>query len=131
MILLILLSSTCLAQKRTDFKKELNALVGFKELGVKKVEIINNLIREESGNGLSRNAKRLNNYTGMRCVTKRKTTAIGCDTNGFAIYKSRIDSFRDLGIWLKLYTKPHWTDKQLLNYLRKVYAKDKNYLKDY
>lgn len=118
-------------KKQTDFKKELNTISGFKELGINKVEIINNLVREESGNGLSRNAKRLNNYTGMRCVTKRKTTAIGCDPNGYAKYRSRKDSFRDLKIWLKLYTKPHWTDKQLLDHLRKVYAKDKNYLKGY
>lgn len=114
-----------MAQKQTDFKKEL------KELGIKRIEIVNNLIREESGNGTSRNAKRLNNYIGMRCVTKRKTTAIGCDPNGYAKYRSKKDSFRDLRLWIKTYTKPNWTDKQFLDYLRKVYAKDKNYLKEY
>jgi len=123
--LLILFSLVSLAQKRTDFRNELRSL------GIRKVEIVNAQVREESGNGTSNLARRYNNYTGMKFPTNRPTTAISKTKDGYAVYRSRRDCFRDYRIWQRRYTKPSWSNKEYLDFLRKVYAKDKNYLKKY
>lgn len=81
----------------------------------------------ESGRGTSWLATQHNNLFGMRCVTKRTTTQIGC-VNGFGRYRDWSDAVLDYRLWQLQSSASGLTERGYVDYLRKVYIKDEKYL---
>ena len=97
--------------------------------GVKFPEVVFAQAVLESGHFTSSLFERANNLFGMKIPTKRETTAIG-STNGYSKYENWHQSIYDYKLWQEfLFSKRgELTKAEYLAYLKKWYAKDKNYL---
>lgn len=97
------------------------------QLGVKHPDIVYRQYQIESGYGTSWLATNNNNLFGMKCVTKRSTTQIGC-INGYGSYMSVRESVIDMRLWQLESGTDKLSRAEYLAYLRNVYIKDKKYL---
>ncbi len=93
-------------------------------LDIREPDILLLQIRLETANLASRFCRECNNLTGMKKAVKRKTTAIGRDKTGAAIYDNWQDSLRDYEIWQNEFYK----GGEYLMFLSRVYATDPYYL---
>jgi flagellum-specific peptidoglycan hydrolase FlgJ len=87
-------------------------------------EIVMLQIRLETGGLTSRLCLECNNLTGMKRAVKRKTTAIGREKNGAAVYATWQDCLKDYKAWQDYMYK----GGDYLNFLSRVYATDPYYV---
>lgn len=98
------------------------------QLGLSHPDIVYRQYQIESGHGRSWLAQSgNNNLFGMKCVTKRSTTQIGC-VNGFGRYASIRESVIDMRLWQLESGVSGFSRDEYLRYLRNVYIKDQKYL---
>lgn len=97
------------------------------QLGLNHPDIVYRQYQVESGYGKSWLATNHNNLFGMKCVTKRSTTQIGC-VNGFGRYASLRESVIDMRLWQLESGVSGLSRSEYLHYLRTKYIKDKKYL---
>jgi uncharacterized membrane protein len=79
----------------------------------------------ESANFTSNLAVTANNLFGMNYPSVRKTCAISKDANGYAMYRSKLDSIRDYLMWLD--QLDILDDQRLVAKIKGNYATDKKY----
>ena len=104
--------------------------VYIKQLRFKHPDLIYLIWAQESGYGASNLARRYNNPLGLKTAKKRGSVSIGETGSGFAIYRHWKDAFVDLKIYQLRYLKGK-TRQETLDYLRRIYSLDKNYLKKF
>lgn len=98
-----------------------------KSLKVAHPDIVLRQIILESGYLTSNLTRTANNPLGMKLAKSRTTTAIGVTKSGFAIYPSIRSALVDYRIYQLYYTRG-MTRAQYLEYIKRNYAKDSNYI---
>ena len=93
-------------------------------LDIREPDILFLQIRLETGNLTSRLCRECNNLTGMKKAVRRKTTAIGREKNGAAVYDSWQDSLKDYKLWQDYM----YRGGDYLMFLSRVYTTDPYYL---
>lgn len=96
--------------------------------GIEHPDIVLRQYQIESAHGKSRLAIEQFNLFGMSCVSNRPTKQTGCK-NGYGVYCSILDSVLDYKLWQARYSG--LSRAEYLIMLRKIYIKDKKYLREW
>lgn len=109
-----------------SFSKE-KLLETLKEMRVKYYDIVYAQAIVETGRFTSNIFRNANNLFGMKVARQRPTTAIG-EYKGHAKYESWQHSVMDYALFQAAYTKKCKTREEYLQYLKKNYAGDPDYV---
>jgi uncharacterized FlgJ-related protein len=109
-----------------SFSKE-KLLATLKEMNVKYYDIVYAQALVETGRFTSNIFRNGNNLFGMKVARQRPTTAIG-EYKGHAKYESWEDSVLDYALFQAAYTKKCKTREEYLQYLKRNYAGDPDYV---
>ena len=96
---------------------------------IKFPEVVYSQIMLESGNLTSRLTKKNNNILGMTVASKRETTALNKESNGYAKYSNWLDCILDYKLYQDyVFSKTHIKNaSQYIAYLHRNYANSPSY----